>query len=112
MYDFFHLLSRGPHDLMEATENFPARYRVRKYPDRAALDAIGRCSGGAGQVPAAIADATRDARTELARKRRPVSFSDAAEANMQLAGQLWNARQPSCAVDDAVARALAAATNR
>jgi hypothetical protein len=29
---------------MEATEYYPARYRVRKYPDRAALDAIGLAS--------------------------------------------------------------------
>jgi hypothetical protein len=28
-------------DLMEATEHYPARNRVRRYPDRAALDAIG-----------------------------------------------------------------------
>jgi CIC family chloride channel protein len=78
----------------------------------AALDAIGRCSGGAGQVPAAIADAAREAKTELARRHRPSSYSDAADANMQLAAQLWSARPASCAVDDAVARALALAKSR
>ena len=31
-------------DLMEATEHCPARNRVRRYPDRAAFDAIGLAS--------------------------------------------------------------------
>ena len=59
-----------------------------------------------------MADAVRDAKTELAGKRRPSSFSDAADANMQLAEQLWSARLPTCAVDDALARALALVRTR
>jgi hypothetical protein len=29
-------------DLMEMTEDYPRRYRVREFPEQAALDAIGR----------------------------------------------------------------------
>lgn len=76
------------------------------------LDAVARCAGGDDKLPPPMADAVRDAKTELARKRRPSSFSDAADANMQLAEQLWSARLPTCAVDDALARALALVRTR
>ena len=78
----------------------------------ATLDAVVRCSGGDDKLPSTMADAVREAKTELARKRRPTSFSDAADANMQLAEQLWSARLPSCVTDDAVARALAMVRTR
>jgi CIC family chloride channel protein len=73
----------------------------------AVLDAIDRCFGREDKLPAAMADLAKQARAALTRKRRPDSLGDAADANAQLALELWKARPGTCAGDDAVARAIA-----
>jgi tetratricopeptide (TPR) repeat protein len=70
------------------------------------LDAIGKCYGGEGKLPPSIGDAAKNAKAALERKRRPTSLSDAADENEQLALQLWKARPATCAVDDALTRAV------
>ncbi len=73
------------------------------------LQSVETCFGGAEKLPPSVQDAAREASTGLARKRRPDSLSDAADANARLAASLWNARPASCAPDDAIARTLALA---
>ncbi len=85
------------------------RYERSRNLLTASLHALDGCFGGEDKLPAAAADDAQAATTELARTRRPVSFGDAADANLQLAERLWKARPPSCATDDALARALALA---
>jgi chloride channel protein, CIC family len=65
------------------------------------LDELTRCGGGGDKV------AVQQAQTEMARHRRPVSYSDAADSNRALALQLWSERPPSCAVDEALSRVMA-----
>jgi tetratricopeptide (TPR) repeat protein len=72
----------------------------------ATLDAIDQCFGGEDKLPASIGDAATEARAAVARKRKPESFSDAADANVQLVLQLWKARPAACAADDAVVRTI------
>ena len=64
----------------------------------ATVDAVEKCG--------AQADAMKDAKIALARKRRPSSFIDAADENQRLALAVWSDRPKSCAVDDALSRAL------
>jgi tetratricopeptide (TPR) repeat protein/CBS domain-containing protein len=73
----------------------------------ASLGDVTKCFGGEAKLPASLAEAAREAKAELARKRRPDSFSDAADANLQLASQIWAARPAGCAADDAVTRVVA-----
>lgn len=60
-----------------------------------ALGKLQKCAGGQADKSAPVADAER-ARTALARKCRPASYSDAAESNLALAQRLWSARPASC----------------
>lgn len=90
----------------------PARYARSRAFLAATLGAIAQCFGGEDKLPGSLTDTVRDAKAALARKRRPESYSDAADTNLQLALQLWKARPASCAADDAVARALALVKTR
>ena len=72
-------------------------------------DELTRCGGGGDNV------AMEQARTELARKKRPSSYSDAADSNRILALELWAARPASCAAgggDDALSRVMAKLATR
>ena len=64
---------------------------------------LARC--GAGGDKAAV----QQAQASLARKRRPASYSDAADSNRSLASQLWAARPPACQAggDVALSRVMA-----
>jgi len=72
------------------------------------LAAMDTCLGPSGkESPASPA---LKARAAVASKRRPPSFSDAAEENIQLARELWTGRPDACravAPGDALARILA-----
>jgi chloride channel protein, CIC family len=68
------------------------------------MDELTRCGGGGDKA------AVQQAQTELARKKRPASYSDAADSNRVLALDLWAARPASCAAgggDDALSRVMA-----
>ncbi len=67
------------------------------------LNELARCGGGGDKV------AVQEAQTALTPKKRPSSYSDAADSNRALALQLWSARAPSCAAggDDALSRVMA-----
>ncbi len=68
----------------------------------AVTDSVGRCSG----IENAAAQLS-EARAALARTRRPTSFSDAADANLELASRVWKTRPAGCAPDEALSLALA-----
>jgi len=70
------------------------------------LYAMESCYGGEGKLPPSISDAAKNAKAALERKRQPTSLGDAVDENEQLALQLWKARPATCAVDDALTRAL------
>jgi tetratricopeptide (TPR) repeat protein/CBS domain-containing protein len=64
-------------------------------------DELGHCGGG-------DKDAAQQAQAALARKQRPASYSDAADANRALALELWSARPAACTVgDEALTRVMA-----
>jgi hypothetical protein len=68
------------------------------------MDELARCGGGGEKT------AVQEAQAALARKKRPTSYSDAADSNRALALELWGARLPSCAAgggDDALSRVMA-----
>jgi tetratricopeptide (TPR) repeat protein len=69
----------------------------------AVMDELARCGGGGDSA------ALQQAQAALARKKRPSSYSDAADSNRALALELWGARSPSCAAggDDALDRVMA-----
>jgi tetratricopeptide (TPR) repeat protein len=70
----------------------------------AVVDEASRCGAGADQ------GAAQQAQAVLARKKRPSSYSDAADSDRALAVQLWSARGPSCAGqggDEALSRVMA-----
>jgi CIC family chloride channel protein len=75
------------------------------------LDQVSHCSGGAAELSPPIEDAVQAAQLSLAGKKRPASYSDAAEANDVLAAQLWDERLKSCSPpappDDPVTRIMA-----
>ena len=67
------------------------------------MDELSRCGGGGDKA------AFQQAQAALARKKRPSSYSDAADSNRSLALQLWAARSPSCVAaggDDALSRVM------
>jgi CIC family chloride channel protein len=69
------------------------------------MDELARCGGGGDS-----AALQQQAQAALARKKRPSSYSDAADSNRALALELWSARSPSCAAaggDDALDRVMA-----
>jgi chloride channel protein, CIC family len=68
------------------------------------VDELARCGGGSDKA------AMQEAQTALTRKKRPVSYSDAADSNRVLALALWGARTPACSTDgndDALNRVMA-----
>jgi len=68
------------------------------------MDELAHCGGNGDKA------AEQQAQAALARKKRPSSYSDAADANRSLAVELWDARAPSCAAaggDDALNRVMA-----
>jgi tetratricopeptide (TPR) repeat protein len=70
----------------------------------AAMDALARCGGGGDKA------AVQTAQAEMARKKRPSSYSDAADSNRVLALQLWSSRPVNCAAsggDEALSRVMA-----
>jgi CIC family chloride channel protein len=71
------------------------------------VDELARCGGGGDS------GALQQAQAALARKKRPTSYSDAADSDRALALQLWGVRPPSCAgpgADDALSRVMAQLT--
>jgi tetratricopeptide (TPR) repeat protein len=68
------------------------------------MDELARCGGDGDKA------AIQEAQGALARKKRPSSYSDAADSNRALALHLWAARSPSCAAgggDDVLSRVMA-----
>jgi CIC family chloride channel protein len=83
---------------MTAGLNAAQRYEHSRNLLAATVSAVEGCSASGSELDAA--------KTELDRKRRPASVSDAADANRQLAQRLWNARPTSCKADEALMLAL------
>jgi CIC family chloride channel protein len=84
-----------------------SRERFRRSQEllREALSAVTACAGAERALPPALAGAAGPARAALERKR-PSSYSDAAEANVSLASSLWAERLRACgppALDDPLA---------
>jgi len=86
------------------------RYRRSRVLLTDVLDEASRCAGADAQT-APTKDDIQAAQLSLANKRRPASYSDAAEANNALTQKLWAERLKSCtaapAPDDAVAKVVA-----
>ena len=60
-----------------------------------------RCAAGT-PLPENVQSELKQAQAALAHKKRPPSYTDAAEENVALAEQLWGARGAACAMTDEV----------
>ena len=84
----------------------PQRYERSLKIRNGVTDELARCGGGDKA-------ALQDAQTALTRKKRPGSYSDAADSIRALALQLWAVRSPSCngagggEADEALSRVMA-----
>ena len=87
------------------------RERLRR-SDQILMEVVGRlmaCVGPEAVLPPSTNETVQAARAALARKKRPASYSDAAEADLALAENLWAIRLKSCAppaYDDPVYRIM------
>lgn len=76
------------------------RYKRSEKILSSTLGELAKCTAGQANKSALSPD-MEAARTTLARKRRPPSYSDATESNLALALRLWSARQASCGLKPA-----------
>lgn len=95
--------------------NVVERYKRSAKILSSTLGELAKCTAGQANKSALPPD-MEAARTTLARKRRPPSYSDATESNLALALRLWSARQASCglkpAADDPFYLVMAKLANR
>jgi hypothetical protein len=78
----------------------PSRERFRRSQEflRLVLNQVAACRGAGGAEGAEAGSAIARAKAHLERGRRPRSFSEAADANVELAVDLWDQRVAACRI--------------
>jgi hypothetical protein len=93
----------------------PERFQRSQELLHRALTELLACVGSEAALPASSGDPVAAAREALGRKRAPISFSDAADANVHIAEKVWAERLSSCkapVTDDPLARIMSDLASR